>query len=268
MAVTIPPFINNLLQNKNVLYVVLFISLMNIVGYLAFNDIDSVVFFVLIGLVASYFSKNMIIILLLAIITTNLFKGVQRVTLSRREGLENKDADKSASKEEKGGASVAHDKVDAAGEKDVKAAEAAEDASKHSDSSITKTDKKDATKQGMSTLSPATYNKNEDDDEDVQAAKKKSTGKDMNRVDYAKTLEQAYDNIQNIIGEDGVRGLTDQTKSLMQQQKVLMDNMKDMEPLLKSAQGFMNQLTGNGGLASISSMLGGFNVGGQASSSK
>ena len=83
-------------------------------------------------------------------------------------------------------------------------------------------------------------------------------GRSDNRIDYASTLEQAYDNIENIIGEDGVRGLTDQTKSLMNQQKQLMDNMKDMGPLLKSAEGFMKQVTGGGGIGGITEMLKGF----------
>jgi hypothetical protein len=70
-------------------------------------------------------------------------------------------------------------------------------------------------------------------------------------------LGQAYDNLQNIIGKDGVKGLTNQTKDLMEQQKVLMNNMKDMEPLIKSAQGFMNQIMGSGGLDGISKLFDG-----------
>jgi hypothetical protein len=104
-------------------------------------------------------------------------------------------------------------------------------------------------KQGMAKLSPASYDGKEGDDGDSSSA---------NRIDYASTLEQAYDNIENIIGEDGVRGLTDQTKSLMNQQKQLMDNMKDMGPLLKSAEGFMKQVTGDGGISGITEMLKGF----------
>ena len=34
-----------------------------------------------------------------------------------------------------------------------------------------------------------------------------------------------------------------------------MDNMKDMGPLLKSAEGFMKQVTGGGGIEGISKML-------------
>lgn len=112
-------------------------------------------------------------------------------------------------------------------------------------------DKKNKNKQGMSPLSPANYDGKKDDDEKVGI-------KNGNRIDYASTLEQAYDNIENIIGEDGVRGLTDQTKSLMHQQQQLMNNMKEMGPLLKSAEGFMEQITGNGGIQGITNMLQGF----------
>ena len=103
----------------------------------------------------------------------------------------------------------------------------------------------------MASLSPANYDGKSDEDT-------KGDTKNGNRIDYASTLEQAYDNIENIIGEDGVRGLTDQTKSLMHQQKELMNNMKDMGPLLKSAEGFMEQITGGGGIRGITEMLQGF----------
>ena len=113
---------------------------------------------------------------------------------------------------------------------------------------------------------PASKNKNkptkvaddeEDDDDDDDDGYAKISGSKGNRVDYAQTLGQAYDNLQNIIGKDGVKGLTTQTKDLMEQQKVLMNNMKDMEPLIKSAQGFMDQIMGGGGLDGISKLFDG-----------
>jgi hypothetical protein len=113
-------------------------------------------------------------------------------------------------------------------------------------------------KQGMSILTPAKYNEGDDDDDDDGSGKGDAKSKTANRIDYASTLEEAYDNIETIIGEEGVRGLTDQTKSLMNQQKELMNNMKDMGPLLKSAEGFMKQITGNGGIGGITEMLKGF----------
>ena len=80
----------------------------------------------------------------------------------------------------------------------------------------------------MTELSPASIN----DEDDLPV---------NNRVDYAKTLEKAYDNLENIVGQDGVRGLTSQTNTLMDQQQKLMENMKSMEPLLKTAQYFLDK---------------------------
>ena len=62
----------NLLQNKYVLYLVLFIAITNILGYLAIEDFNSLMVFIAICALASYFSKNMIIILGSAILGTNI----------------------------------------------------------------------------------------------------------------------------------------------------------------------------------------------------
>ena len=62
----------SLLQNKYVLYVVLFIAVTNVLGYLAIEDFDSVACFAAIGALTSYFSKNMIVILGVALIGTNI----------------------------------------------------------------------------------------------------------------------------------------------------------------------------------------------------
>jgi hypothetical protein len=102
----------------------------------------------------------------------------------------------------------------------------------------------------MTQLSPASIN--DDDDLPINT-----------RVDYAKTLEKAYDNLENIVGQDGVRGLTNQTNTLMEQQKQLMENMKSMEPLLKTAQSFLDKFESSSmgklfeKIPGISSMFGG-----------
>ena len=73
----------------------------------------------------------------------------------------------------------------------------------------------------------------------VPTSKPKNVGRDERigeRVDYAATVEQAYDNLSNMLGKDGVRGLTKETKLLVDQQKELMGNLKDMGPLIKTAQ--------------------------------
>ena len=245
-------------QNKFVLYGSLFIVLLSILRHLANRNVNAVILMALIGLVMSYFSKNMIIVLLTAFASVFLLEMVG--SRGVMEGMETK---KGA--ENNGGKDEADKKADKEADKDADADTAADDkkpdkkpakkADEKKDTVNTEKGGKKNTKQGMTKLSPANYDGKEDDEDDRSGVPK---GSSENRIDYASTLEQAYDNIENIIGEDGVRGLTDQTKSLMNQQKQLMNNMKDMGPLLKSAEGFMKQVTGGGGIGGITDMLKGF----------
>jgi hypothetical protein len=270
-----------LLQNKYVLYAMLFISLMNIIGYLAVKNFDAIAFFVLVALLTVYFSRNMIIILFICIITTNFYiggRGVIAASAAKKEGLKNKatKGNDNADEEEDAEANVDADTEPATNMKDdskskhvvEKATGMKEPSNKNvapkKDDKKTGGMKEPKTKQkpksGMQNLKPASLNaadSDNDDDGDATIGHSKISASKGNRVDYAETLGQAYDNLQNIIGEDGVQGLTDQTKGLMQQQKVLMNNMKEMEPLLQSAQGFMNQIVGNGGLAGLSKLFDG-----------
>ena len=78
--------INRLLTNKFVLYFTVFLALMNVIGYIQKNDMKALTFFVVLGYLSSYFSKNMIINLAIAILGTNVFI----VNGAMREGLVNK----------------------------------------------------------------------------------------------------------------------------------------------------------------------------------
>jgi uncharacterized membrane-anchored protein YhcB (DUF1043 family) len=54
-------------------------------------------------------------------------------------------------------------------------------------------------------------------------------------IDYASTLEQAYGNLQKMMGKGGMKGLTQETSKLVNQQKELMDSLKSMAPALNDA---------------------------------
>jgi hypothetical protein len=262
------------------MYAVLIIAILNIIGYLALRNMDAILFFILTFLLSIYFTRNMIIVLFISIIATNFYAGTSGMmssTLGRKEGLKNEDKgeDEEEVKE---------------GQQNIESPDAEPDVVEPTppEKPAEKTKDKPVVKTGMQNLkpakfkpskkanpddeddsnvpSPASKNKNkptkvvddeEDDDDDDDDGYAKISGSKGNRVDYAQTLGQAYDNLQNIIGKDGVKGLTTQTKDLMEQQKVLMNNMKDMEPLIKSAQGFMDQIMGGGGLDGISKLFDG-----------
>jgi hypothetical protein len=256
-------------QNKFVLYGSLFAVLVTILRFLANRNFNGVILLTLIGVLMTYFSKNMIIVLLTAFISVTILDmlhiggSIEGMKSSSKEGADtlkktkkksNTDENEEDDTENIEGEETLNKDTTAAAATPPPAADkpAADKPAVKSETTTATGESKPKTgsKQGMTQLSPANY-----DGKDHSAEK---PGKNGNRIDYASTLEQAYDNIENIIGEDGVRGLTDQTKSLMNQQKQLMENMKDMGPLLKSAEGFMKQITGGGGIGGITEMLKGF----------
>jgi len=75
------------------------------------------------------------------------------------------------------------------------------------------------------------------------------------RIDYASTLEEAYDNLDQILGGDGIKNLTNDTQKLMAKQQELFQSMQAMTPMLTQAkqmlEGFdMKSLEGLAGIAS------------------
>jgi len=84
---------NKLLASKIMLYIVLFISLSNLLGYVALNDTTSVLIFIISGLITSYYTGNMIVILGSSILVSNLLFSLDkgfRLRESMVEGMKNK----------------------------------------------------------------------------------------------------------------------------------------------------------------------------------
>jgi hypothetical protein len=77
------------------------------------------------------------------------------------------------------------------------------------------------------------------------------------RIDYATTLEDAYDNLDKILGSDGINKLTADTQRLMQQQQKLFDTMSNMIPMINTAKDMMGSIDMSqlGGLADLASNL-------------
>lgn len=195
------PKMDKLLNDKNVLYVVLILAILNLLGYLVVQNTEAVVFFLIVGFLSTYFSKNMIIVLMIAIVSTSIFTSTRSrfVTegMSSQRG-QSKKVDETSKKQPVNE------------NKNMKMNAAPEEM------------KEDQEPEGMTTVS--------------------NNAKKPNKLDYAGTLEKAYDNLQKTVGEGGIEGLTGQTKKLLDQQESLMKNIKGMEPFLATAESFMSKL--------------------------
>ena len=218
------PNFNALLKDKNALYIVFVMAILNVLGYLLMSNVDAIVFLLMVGFLTSYFSKNMIVILLVAMVSTNLFVAVRNK--GSKEGFGTKRKNDKDDKEDKDGE-----------KEDDKKSDKDETNYKHTGSS------------------------DDDSKEDVKGAeeKPKKGSKKGSYVDYAKTLEEAYTQLDKTVGKEGIAGLTKQTGALLEQQNALMSNIKTIEPFLKTAEKFMGKfdLDQFGGLDKIMGSLGG-----------
>ena len=266
----LPKVVESLLQDKNVLYVVAFLAVINFFGYIVLRDSYAMLIFLSIGFISTYFSKNMTIVLIATLILTNFITVVSRNLVRGKEGFDAATPDSTAAESDTQAAAAKPAKAPApaaaaAAAKPVSAAPSGVmgaglggKALKKVTTSASSTNdplKPSLKVEAMTELSPASIN----DEDDLPV---------NNRVDYAKTLEKAYDNLENIVGQDGVRGLTSQTNTLMDQQQKLMENMKSMEPLLKTAQSFLDKFESSSmgklfeKIPGMSSMFGGGGGGG------
>jgi hypothetical protein len=185
------------LVNPLALKVVSAIAIINFLGYLILGNTTAVIYFILIGLVVSYFSKNMVLILGIPLLVVNLLavgkktaEGFNRM----REGMETK--------------------------------------KKEGVEPMTKEKKEKETK-----------------DESFEVGRKK--GKGGYNIDYASTVEDAYDELNKIIGGDGVKRLTADTQGLMKQQLQLTEAMSDMQPMIDQMGPLMDR---------VQTMMGGLNM--------
>lgn len=198
---------NSLLKNKNVLYVVSFLALTNVFSYLISNNVDALIYFILIGYITTYFSKNMIVVLVVPMLFTNFFMGLRFVGNVRREGMANQGAGEDA-----GADAAKEDKKSKASE--IVVASTAPPAP----SSL-------PTPTATVTTTPTPSSSTSSD----------IPSKASSKIDYSKTLEDAYDQLDKMIGTDGINKMSEETQRLAQQQQKIMKNIENMAPLLQNA---------------------------------
>ncbi len=78
--------LNSLTTNRGLLYLVLVVALCYIVYHLTFNNIDSVIFLCLIGYLSTHFTKNMIYVLVIALVLTCVFTKMKQNQIRYFEG--------------------------------------------------------------------------------------------------------------------------------------------------------------------------------------
>ena len=247
-----PKVVQQALSNKYVLYAVLLFSVGHVIGYIQMGSWDALALYMAGVVVMSYFSKNMIVNLLVAMflgnckvcldVTSNV---LSMFGVNNREGFvegmkEGKDDEKKIY-ELSGGKCNLNPKC--TGEKcfsDDKCKNAIE---KFKGS-------------GQQRSEPAALDENDKKDGDDDYAPGE-------RLDYSATLEMAYNNLDKMLGKKGMQGLTAETEKLVGQQKNLMESLNNMAPVLESAKSTLDNMN-LPDMEKMSSMLSKMNGGGLA----
>jgi hypothetical protein len=187
--------ISKLLTSSILLRSVFVLSLFNIIGYLVYRNYHAVIFFFLVAGLVKYFSNNITLILGIPLFVVNLFV-LGKVT---KEGMENANSNESSSQDA-------------------------------SNNMIKNAIKNKMNNDASNNDTSSNNNNKKPTEEPFEVGRNKKGNSD---IDYASTIEDAYDELNKIIGGDGIKKLTGDTQNLMKQQLQLAEAMKSMGPLVE-----------------------------------
>jgi hypothetical protein len=84
-------------------------------------------------------------------------------------------------------------------------------------------------------LNPARINAASDDEDDEDYDSHPT-------VDYASTLESAYDNLDKLLSSDAISNMSADTQRLAEKQQMLMGNINKLQPMMEKAGSLLNGL--------------------------
>ena len=264
--------VNNLVKNKYVLYVVALIALVDILGYIMRQEFSAVLFFYLVGMIAYFYTKNMTLVLLTSLVATTLAHLLKNM-MGFKEGMENEEEEEEEEEDEEETRNMEKKKVvDRIELKDEEASEAVENFEDKKGKSKEEKIKNAFTKKDI-LPSKKEKDKLENVSEDASKILKQLEKKGIKsgytnqkltpglynipnkaqlekQLGQADKIEAAYDNLEQVIGENGIKSMSDSTKELVRQQNELLKGLKDITPALHEAMGAIGKID-LGGLKSM-----------------
>ena len=243
-------FSNKIFTNKITLIIVAAIAFLSLYRYIMLYEFSAVLLFFIVGAIAYSFTKNMIVVLgtsFLATLIVELFKGF----FGFKEGLESESDSKT-------------EETDSALEAAKKIAESVMPSQDKSSNDKASSSKASSSKASSSKASSSKASKgkesNSEESEDNESSK---TTKDTyqnqialnpglynmpNKEQMTKQLgkasetEQAYDNLEKIMGSKTMQTMSSDTKDLIKQQNDLIKQLKSMTPALNDAMATLGTL--------------------------
>ena len=205
--------VNKFFQNKIVLYILLILSLLNLLGYLAQNNLSAIIIFLSSGYVTTFFTKNMSYIFLVPLLLTNLLVYIFSMRqLSVTEGLDNNKTKKNS-----------HNKKEALNEKD--------DETNNKNKNVTNSDENDEIEYEADPLDDTGDDEDEDENKVVENNDSYTNKNKSNKSSPASVNKQ-----ENVI--DNLSKITGNQQSTAEALKQL----QMAEPLMKRAENFLAKM--------------------------
>ena len=214
--------LNSLSKNKMVLYVLYFITVLNVFGYLSMNNFKSFALFTLILYLTTFFSKNTAMILIIPLLITNLFgDNIQFV-----EGF-------------KEGNRQHNHKIRGTSDPTLTHMHKDGDESHHSKAFKLTKKEKEGKRKGKREGKKGKKREGFDDGGGDDASAFIDNEAMSTRRKDRESMEKQYDMLSNMVGAEGIQKMTNDTKKLIDKQQTLNESMKAMGPLLDNAKGLL-----------------------------
>ena len=215
--------LSKLLRNKTVLYVILFFAVTNVIGFMLLGNSQAALLFIAVGFLVTFFSKNMTVVLLTALIVTNLYVGTANHAGRVSEGFGSGARPKSNKKKKK-------------------------------------SHKENFNPKGPHPIEVDADSDTDSDDQDAPPRRasaaldhSEATGK-APKLDFEGTLNAAYENLGKTVGPGGLASMSSDTAKIAANQDKLMEHMDKLEPLIQRAGSMLEGL--EGGSSKLEAMMG------------
>lgn len=231
---------SKLVNNKITLYIVALIALITLLGYIMVAEFSAIILFVLVGAIAYSFTKNMTIVLGSTVIVTTI-ASMSKSFFIYQEGMEgNSDSSGNTVSKSKKGIKDKESFVDnteqepeTEPETETEPEAEAEPEPEPETGTGTRRRRDTTTKEkteGLSQLTPSLFNTIPNKDQMQK------------QLGQASDMEQAYDNLEKIMGKDNIKSISTDTKDLIKQQNDLIKQLKTMTPALNDAMSSIGNL--------------------------
>ena len=228
----------NILHNKYILYASFFFAIITAAGYLLSNNLEAICIFVIIGFLTTYFSKNMIIVLLVTTIATNFIVIMRNKNRSMIEGMEpnnTTDADVAPiadDKKKKPAADSTPTTTTASANTTTTTKPPGSEPPLTSEEFSMEKVASGSTKENLSNLSPAPVGSEGNSMLDLQ--KGMASG-------YGAQKEQAYKALASLGGAGATGANSNMSSEALSQQSEMINNLKSIQPILDTAEKFLDK---------------------------